>query len=119
MRNLRTNPFQVYPRVLAGLPRIVRLYIFHCLIGFVLSGVFTAFILYANVANIGHLVVSVDGGILAAVVFFSLNGLVFAGVQTAIVIMSLGDTHDNGGGGLRIGGPSLQLVPIKARPSSK
>lgn len=99
-RDLRTNPFQVYPRILAKLPRIVRLYIFHCIIGFAIAGVFTAYVLIANVANIGHLVATVDGGIIAAVVFFVLNGIVLAGVQTGIVIMSLGvDEDDDIGGG--------------------
>ncbi len=114
IRDLRTNPFQVYPRVLAGLPRIVRLYIFHCVIGFAISGVFTGFILYKNVANIGHLVMSVEGGFIAVTVFFMLNGIVFASVQTAVVIMSLGDKDDgNGSGGLRVGVPTLQPVPVR------
>ncbi len=118
-RDLRTNPFQVYPRVLAKLPRIVRLYIFHCVIGFALSGVFTAAVLYTNVANIGHLVSTVEGGMLAAVVFFVLNGIVFASVQTAIVIMSLGDTDDSGGGGLKIHSASLQPAPVRKAHSVK
>lgn len=84
-----TNPFRRSPRALARLPRIVRLYIFHCLVGFALAGVFTASVLWLNIANIGHLVTHVSGGWLAAVVFFVLNGIVFAGVQTSIVIMSM------------------------------
>lgn len=117
IRDLRTNPFQVHPRSLAKLPRIVRLYIFHCCIGFTISGVFTAAILSANVANIGHLVTSVDGGMLAAVVFFVLNGIVFAGVQTGIVIMSLGDDDDPDGGGLAIADIDRQAVPARVSRS--
>lgn len=112
-RDLRTNPFQVYPRSLAKLPRIVRLYIFHCCIGFTISGVFTAAILSANVANIGHLVSTVDGGMLAAAVFFVLNGIVFAGVQTGIVIMSLGDDDDDNSGGLSIAGIDDHAMPVR------
>ena len=84
-----TNPFRHHPRMLARLPRIVRLYIFHCLVGFLLAAIFTGLILWLNVAGIGHLVTHVDGGCLAAFVFFMLNGIVFAGVQTAVVIMSM------------------------------
>ena len=84
-----TDPFRRSPRALARLPRLVRLYIFNCLVGFTLAGVFTASILWLNVANIGHLVTHVSGGWLAALVFFMLNGIVFAGVQTGIVIMSM------------------------------
>ena len=84
-----TIPFRRHPRFLAKLPRIVRLYIFNCLIGFTLSAVFTAMIFGFNVGNIGHLVSTVSGGWIAAVVFFMLNGIVFSGVQTGIVIMSM------------------------------
>jgi len=116
MRDLRTNPFQNKPRLLSGLPRIVRLYIFHSIIGFALSGVFTALILWTNTANIGHLVANVDGGWLAALVFFVLNGIVFAGVQTGIVVMSLGDDDKGGGGGRRAPEPVAQIpAPVIVR----
>ncbi len=101
MSDLRTNPFQNRPRFLAAQPRLIRLYVFHCIIGFALSGVFTGLILWSNTANIGHLVAHVDGGWLAAFVFFVLNGIVFAGVQTGIAIMSLGKDDDQSGGGRR------------------
>ena len=84
-----TNPFLKRPRLLAGLPRIVRLYILHSIVGFVLSAVFTALVLWFDIVGIGHLVAHVEGGWIAALVFFVLNGIVFAGVQTAIVIMTL------------------------------
>ena len=84
-----TNPFQHRPRALARLPRIVRLYILHSAIGFAIAAAFTAALIAFNVANIGHLVTSVDGGFLAAVVLFIFNGIVFSGVQFGIVVMSL------------------------------
>ena len=83
------NPFRRHPRLFARLPRVVRLYILHCAIGFGLSAVFTGLILWADVAGVGHLVRSVEGGWLAAAVFFVLNGIVFAGVQFSIVLMSM------------------------------
>lgn len=84
-----TNPFQQRPPVLAKLPRIVRLFVLHGVIGFVLSAIFTALVLWFDVKGIGHLVAHVDGGWIAAFVFFVLNGIVFASVQTAIVIMTM------------------------------
>lgn len=84
-----TNPFRTRPAVLARLPRIVRLYILNCLFGFALAGVFTAAVVWLNIANIGHLVTHAPGGFLALAVFFVLNGIVFAGVQTGIVIMTI------------------------------
>jgi len=95
-----TDPFRSFPPALARLPRLIRLYIFNCLVGFALAAVFTGLILWFNVANIGHLVMHVSGGWLAALVFFVLNGIVFAGVQTGIVIMSMdypGQPKDKGG----------------------
>ena len=81
------------------MPRIVRLYIVNCLLGFVLAAVFTALVLWLNIGNIWHLVTYVSGGWLAAGVFFLLNGIVFAGVQSGIAIMSLGrDTPPPRGG---------------------
>lgn len=116
---MHTDPFKTRPALLAQLPRIVRLYIFHCLVGFAISAVFTGAVLYLNIANIGHLVFAVEGGWLAAVVFFVLNGIVFSGVQAAIVIMSLGDDDDDdqGGGHRRwVADPQLQPALIRPRP---
>ena len=76
------------------LPRIVRLYITSCLTGFALAGVFTGLVLWFNVANITHLVMQVEGGWLAALVFFMLNGIVFAGVQSGIAIMAMAEDED-------------------------
>ncbi|MEL7099223.1 MAG: hypothetical protein AAGM84_10385 [Pseudomonadota bacterium] len=111
-----TNPFRRRPARLAALPRIVRLYILNAGIGFVLSAVFTAAVLTLNIANIGHLVTHVDGGLLAAVVFFVLNGIVFASVQTGIVVMTLGS--DNGSGGRRAPRrPTPEPLPVRVTAS--
>lgn len=89
-----TDPFKRGPARIAALPRVVRVYIAGCLAGYALSAVFTALIIGGNVANIGHLVTTVEGGWLAALVFFMFNGIVFSGVQTGIVIMSVAETDD-------------------------
>ena len=87
----RTDPFRTRPGILARQPRLVRFYVFHCLIGFLLAAILTAAILIADFGGIGHLVATVEGGWLAGLVFFVLNGIVFAGVQTGIAVMSMGD----------------------------
>ena len=111
-----TNPFQRSPKSLSRLPRIVRLVILNWMIGFGLAAVFTGMILAFDVAGIRHLVTSVDGGWLAAFVFFMLNGIVFAGAQTGIVVMML-DASDKGDG---TGAPALAtgagLVSVRAAP---
>ena len=91
-----TNPFQHYPRALAKLPRIVRLYILHTLVGFALSAVFTGLVLWFDIVGIGRLVTEVEGGWIMGFVFFVLNGIVFASVQTAIVVMTM-DYDDSDG----------------------
>ncbi|MEX0287374.1 MAG: hypothetical protein AB3N23_22430 [Paracoccaceae bacterium] len=96
-----TDPFRNYPRTLARLPRVMRLYILHCIVGFALSAVFTSAILWLNVAGIGHLVANVSGGWLAVLVFFTLNGIVFSGVQTAVVLWSMDYDDGTAGGGGR------------------
>lgn len=115
-----TDPFRRNPRFLARLPRIVRLYIFNCLIGFTLSGIFTAAILYWNVAGIGHLVAAVPEGKLALLVFFMLNGIVFSGVQTGVVIMSMDYDDDDSNRGTRVPVLEPALVPVPAaRPQDQ
>jgi hypothetical protein len=82
-----TNPFLIRPRFLARLSRMVRFFIFHWMMGFVVSAIFTVLILGFDVAGIGHLVTHVEGGWLAALVFFMLNGIVFAGAQVSVAIL--------------------------------
>ena len=112
------DPFRHHPRVLAQLPRLVRVYIVQCMIGFALSAIFTALVLINNVANIGHLVRAVEGGPLAVFVFFFLNGIVFSGVQFGIAIMRMGTDEDDRSGGPRI--PELaEPQPVRVEAQSK
>ena len=79
-----------------GLPKLVKLYIRQVAIGFALSGVFVALLLGFNVANLRGLMLSTEGGMIAAFLLFFFNGLVFAGVQFAITIMRMADKDDQG-----------------------
>ncbi|WP_227269798.1 hypothetical protein [Roseobacter weihaiensis] len=65
------------------MPRIFRLYLVSALNGFGISLAFVAMILIFNVANLRHLVGTSDIGVMAAVAFWILNGIVFSGVQFA------------------------------------
>jgi predicted branched-subunit amino acid permease len=84
-----TNPFSRRPRRIAGLPRVVRLYIASCLIGFALAAVFAGLLIGINVGNLRHLIATVEGGGLAAFLLFFFNGIVFSGVQFGITVMSM------------------------------
>lgn len=65
------------------LPRVVRLYILSALNGFGISLGFVALLMVFNVANLRHLILTSDIGVMAAVAFWVLNGIVFSGVQFA------------------------------------
>ncbi len=87
------------------MPDLVRMYIRHVAIGFALAAVFTALLLWFNVANLWHLVTHAPGGALAALLLVVFNGIVFSGVQFGIAITSMAkatdrDDGDDGGRGL-------------------
>jgi hypothetical protein len=87
------------------MPKLIRFYILNCVIGFAVAGIFTGAIMWFNVGNLWHLVSTSNIGIMAVIVFWVLNGIVFAGVQfgVAIMLMSESDDKDDGPqGGMRI-----------------
>ncbi len=89
------------------MPRLIKLYIVNVAIGFVLSAVFLGMVLAFDVAGLRHLILQTPTGWMAgAMVFFS-NGIVFAGVQFAIAVMSLAERDEGPRGGLRA------LVPVR------
>ena len=89
------------------MPKLVRLYITHSAIGFALSAVFVAMLVWFNVAGVGHLILGSDMGWLAAIMLVMMNGIVFAGAQFAIAVMRMAEEDDAPRGGLR-----QQLIPI-------
>lgn len=97
------------------MPKIIRFYITHCVLGFIAAGVFTAAVLFFNVANLWHLISTSDIGIMALLVFWVLNGIVFAGVQTGIAIMLLAEEEDDDGP--RGGTPVAVKVPASSGPA--
>ena len=75
------------------MPKLVSLYIKQVLVGFGLSAAFVSALLYTNVGNLWHLISTSDIGWIAVLMLFMFNGIVFAGVQFAIVIMRM--EHDD------------------------
>lgn len=98
------------------MPKLVALYIRQTVIGFALSGVFVALLLYTNVANLWHLVSSSNVGLVAGFMLFMFNGIVFSGVQFGISIMRMAEDDDTSGG-KRQPEPVLAeaLVPVPVR----
>lgn len=76
-------------------PDLIKLYIKSCIYGFVLSAVFVALLVWFDVMGLGGLLSRSDDAILAVVIMWVLNGIVFAGVQFAIAIMSMADKDDD------------------------
>ena len=84
------------------MPKLVRLYVRQVCVGFLLSAVFVGLLLGSNVANLRHLVSHTGGGVIAALMLWVFNGIVFAGVQFGISIMRMTRDEDDIGRGKRI-----------------
>ena len=98
------------------MPKLVQLYIKQVLLGFGLSGLFVGGLLYTNVGNLWHLVTSSDIGLIAVIMLFMANGIIFAGVQFAIVIMRMGHEDDTPKGGKRQ--PIATDIPVRIAASA-
>jgi TRAP-type C4-dicarboxylate transport system permease small subunit len=101
------------------MPELVRLYIRSVAVGFAVSAVFTAGLVWWDVAGIGHLILGSDIGWIAAAMMVFFNGIVFSAVQFAFRIMSMAedDQGPRGGHGARepVLVPVRVAVPVKAR----
>ena len=90
-------------------PDLIRLYIKSCAYGFVLSAIFVGSLLGFDVMGLGGLVMRSDIGVVAVIMMWVFNGIVFAGVQFGIAIMGMADDDDDDDKGhrppIRIGGP--------------
>ena len=78
------------------MPAVFRFYITQCLIGFAAAAVFVAALLWLDVGNLWHLISTSDIGVMALLVFWVLNGIVFAGVQTGVAVMMMAEDEDQG-----------------------
>ncbi|MEM7752419.1 MAG: hypothetical protein AAF230_03340 [Pseudomonadota bacterium] len=77
------------------MPDLIRLYIRESLLGFAIAIVFSAGLVVFNVANLRHLVATVDGGWLAFALLCFFNGIVFAGVQFGLTVMRMADDDED------------------------
>ncbi|MEJ1991842.1 MAG: hypothetical protein P8X50_09055 [Maritimibacter sp.] len=93
------------------MPKLVRLYITQIMVGFGLSAIFVSALLYTNVANLWQLISTSDVGWIAVIMLFMFNGLVFSGVQFAIVIMQMEGRDDGPKGGRKI--PVATNIPAR------
>lgn len=91
------------------MPKLVRLYIVNVALGFVLSVIFVALMVWFDVKHLRHLIFETDMGWLAAIMLVMFNGIVFAGVQFAIAVMRMAEGDTPPGGGKR---DAIPLDPV-------
>jgi hypothetical protein len=94
------------------MPALVGLYIRNVALGFLLSAVFVGALLWLDIANLWHLISTSPQGWIAAAMLFVFNGIVFAGVQFAIVIMRMGEDDRPRGGRRASSGMPPATVPV-------
>lgn len=91
------------------MPELIRLFITQVVIGFAIAAGVVAGLLWFNVANLAHLVSTSDVGLLAVVLLWLFNGVVFGAVQFAIAVMGMADDDDDDQDG---GNPAYALIPV-------
>lgn len=77
------------------MPKLIRMYIINVAIGFAIAAAFVAMLLWFNIANLWHLVTHSDKGLLAVLLLWVSNGIIFAGVQFGIAVMRQKDDDDD------------------------
>ncbi|MBD3764719.1 MAG: hypothetical protein IE927_08295 [Rhodobacterales bacterium] len=98
------------------MPKLVSLYIRNVAIGFALAGAFVAILVWFDVAHLRHLIFGSDMGLVALAMLVVANGVIFAGVQFAIAVMSMAERDDTPGGGLRA--PAVVPVPVPVQATA-
>ncbi|WP_284162787.1 hypothetical protein [Frigidibacter sp. SD6-1] len=99
------------------MPELVRLYIRHVIIGFLLGAAFTALLLWLNVANLWHLVTATREGPLAVLMLVVFNTIVFSGVQFAYAVMQMAE-RPGGAGGTKAPVALTEPAPVAAQKTS-
>lgn len=98
------------------IPKLVRLYMINVAIGFGLAAVFVGLLLWFDIANLRHLVLTSDKGMIAVLILWLANGVVFAGVQFAIAVMRMKDDDDDeprGGHRQRVMRREFMAIPVR------
>ena len=79
------------------MPHLIKLYIRQVIIGYAVSAVFVASLMWFDIANLWSLISGSPVGWLALLMLWVFNGIVFAGVQFALALpKSHGEDDDRG-----------------------
>ncbi|TNY30739.1 hypothetical protein [Pelagovum pacificum] len=99
--------------------RLCRLYLRSVAIGFAAAAVFVALLLGFDVGRLGQLVARDPAGMLAVLMLWIFNGIVFSGVQFGIAVMAVAERPDGSGGpGHRAFSATPVPVTVEARTRS-
>lgn len=103
------------------MPKLVALYIRSIAIGFALSAVFLALLVWRDIGGLQGLIFGSGAGLIAAVMLFVSNGIIFSGVQFAIAVMKMAEPPEGPKGGTRAPAVFRKPVPVKvqARPEAR
>ncbi|MEJ6393996.1 hypothetical protein V8J82_12055 [Gymnodinialimonas sp. 2305UL16-5] len=95
------------------MPNHIKFLLRHAAFGAVLAAAFVAMLLYANVANLWHLVTHTQEGVLATALLWVFCTITFGSAQMGIRIMMLADDDaDEGDRGNRPNAPQHATVPV-------
>ncbi|MGB8815482.1 MAG: hypothetical protein WCC57_20085 [Paracoccaceae bacterium] len=100
------------------MPKLIRLYITHCAIGFGIAVAFVVMLVWLDVAHLRHLVLETEMGWLAGLMMVLANGVVFAGVQFAIAVMRMAEAPEGPKGGTRVPVVRMELVRVEAKANA-
>jgi anti-sigma factor RsiW len=101
------------------MPKLVALYIRSVAIGFAISAGFLAVLIWQDVAGLGGLILGSSSGLVAAIMLFMSNGIIFSGVQFAIAVMAMAEPQQGPRGGTRAPVVRRELIPIKVEIRSR
>lgn len=96
------------------MPRLIRFYIRHVLIGFGLSALFVGLLIWGDVAGLRHLILTSPQGALALFLLWLFNGIVLAGAQFGVAVMLMTDREEPPGG-KPAPTPDLATAPVGRR----
>ena len=95
-------------------PKLISLYIKSCVIGFLVSAIFVAGLILFDVAGLKRLLTGSDVAVLAVLIMWVFNGIVFAGVQFGVAIMGMAEPNDDDDD--HQGG---QMIPVPVRSDAR
>ena len=98
------------------MPKLIRLYIQSVAIGFALSAIFVAMLVWFDVGGLQSLVLGSGMGWVAAAMLTVSNGIIFSGAQFGIRVMMMAEDGEPPRGGRRA---RVSAVPVPVRVAAQ